>query len=132
MDLNRRGMLSQTLVVLASEFGRSPEVKAGRIGRDHHPSAFSALLAGGGIKQGYVHGVSDERAHYVEEKGVGMEELNATIAYAMGLRINKTIHSPSGRPFQVSHGAQPITDILAWSTVVHDRDAVTYWDVARS
>lgn len=113
MDLNRRGMLNQTLVVLASEFGRSPEVKAGRIGRDHHPSAFSALLAGGGIKQGYVHGVSDERAHYVEEKGVGMEELNATIAYAMGLRINKTIYSPSGRPFQVSHGEQPITDILA-------------------
>ena len=112
-DLDRRGKLSETLVVLASEFGRTPEVKPGRIGRDHHPSAFSALLAGGGIKSGYVHGVSDERAHYVEENGVGMEELNATIAHAMGLRINKTIYSPSGRPFKVSHGAQPITDILA-------------------
>ena len=112
-DLDRRGLLSETLVVLASEFGRTPEVKPGRIGRDHHPSAFSALLAGGGIKQGYVHGVSDERGHYVEEKGVGMEELNATIAHAMGIRINKTIYSPSGRPFQVSHGAQPIQDIIA-------------------
>ena len=99
--------------MLASEFGRTPEVKPGRIGRDHHPSAFSALLAGGGIKEGYVHGVSDERAHYVEENGVGMEELNATIAHVMGLRINKTIYSPSGRPFQVSHGAQPIADVLA-------------------
>lgn len=113
LDLNRRGLLKETLVVLASEFGRTPEVKPGRIGRDHHPSAFSALLAGGGIKEGYVHGASDERAHYVEEKGVGMEELNATIAHTMGLRINKTIFSPSGRPFQVSHGAQPIEDVLA-------------------
>lgn len=113
LDLDRRGLLSSTLVVLASEFGRSPEVKPGRIGRDHHPSAFSALLAGGGIKQGFVHGQSDERAHYVEENGVGMEELNATIAHAMGIRINKTIFSPSGRPFQVSHGAQPIQEIIA-------------------
>lgn len=113
MDLNRRGLLKETLVVLASEFGRSPEVKAGRIGRDHHPSAFSALLAGGGVKEGYVHGVSDERGHYVEEKGVGMEELNATIAYSMGLSVNKTIFSPGGRPFKVSHGSQPITEILA-------------------
>jgi hypothetical protein len=112
MDLDRRGLLSQTLVVLASEFGRSPEVKPGRIGRDHHPSAFSTLLAGGGVKQGFVHGVSDERGHYVEENGVGMEELNATIAHLMGLSVNKTILSPSGRPFKVSHGAQPITDIL--------------------
>ena len=112
-DLNRRGMLSDTLVVLASEFGRTPEVKAGRVGRDHHPSAFSALLAGGGIKGGYVHGESDDRGHYVEAKGEGMEELNATIAHVMGLSVNKTIYSPSGRPFKVSHGAQPIADILA-------------------
>ena len=113
LDLERKGLLSSTLVVLASEFGRTPEVKPGRIGRDHHPSAFSALLAGGGIKRGYVHGVSDERAHYVEENGVGMEELNATIAHVMGLRVNKTIYSPSGRPFKVSHGAQPISEILS-------------------
>ena len=112
-DLNRRGMLKETLVVLASEFGRTPEVKPGRIGRDHHPSAFSTLMAGGGIKQGFVHGMSDERAHYVEEGGVGMEELNATIAHLMGLSVNKTIYSPGGRPFQVSHGAQPISEIIA-------------------
>ena len=113
MDLNRRGMLKETLVVLASEFGRSPEVKAGRIGRDHHPSSFSALLAGGGMKEGFVYGQSDERAHYVEEDGVGMEELNATIAHAMGIRVNKTIYSPGGRPFQVSHGAQPIQAVIS-------------------
>lgn len=111
-DLDRRGLLSQTLVVLASEFGRSPEVKAGRIGRDHHPSSFSALLAGGGVKQGFVHGESDERAHYVEADGVGMEDLNATIAHAMGLRVNKTIFSPGGRPFKVAHNGEVIQNIL--------------------
>ena len=112
-DLERRGMLGDTLVVLASEFGRTPEIKAGRNGRDHHPSAFSTLLAGGGIKGGYIYGKSDERAHYAEENGVGMEELNATIAHAMGISVNKTIFSPSGRPFKVAHGKQPILDILS-------------------
>jgi len=111
-DLDRRGMLSDTMVVVASEFGRTPEIKAGRIGRDHHPSAFSVFFAGGGIKQGYVHGKSDERAHYVEENGVDIESINATIAYAMGLSIEKITYSPSGRPFKVSNGKPPILDIL--------------------
>ena len=112
-DLDRRGMLSDTMVVVASEFGRTPEIKAGRVGRDHHPSAFSAFFAGGGIKQGYVHGKSDERAHYVEENGVDVPSINATIAYAMGLSIEKITYSPSGRPFKVSNGEPPILDILA-------------------
>jgi hypothetical protein len=88
-------------------------VKAGRIGRDHHPSAFSALLAGGGIKEGHIHGMSDKRGHYIEEKGEGMEELNATIAHTMGIDVNKTIYSSGGRPFKVGHGSQPIGEILA-------------------
>jgi hypothetical protein len=112
-DLDMRGLLSETMVVVASEFGRSPEVKAGRVGRDHHPSSFSALLAGGGIKKGYVHGESDKRGHYIEEKGVGMEDLNATIAHAMGLNTKKIITSPSGRPFKVAHDGNVINDILS-------------------
>lgn len=113
MDLERRGLLKETMVVVASEFGRSPEVKAGRIGRDHHPSSFSSLLAGGGIKEGYVHGKSDKRAHYVEENGVGMDDLNATIAWAMGIDIHKITYSPSGRPFKIARDGEPILDILA-------------------
>ena len=112
-DLDRRGLLSETMVVVATEFGRTPEVKAGRIGRDHHPSAFSALVAGGGVKEGYVHGKSDKRGHYVDESPVKMEDLNATIAYAMGMDINKTIYSPSGRPFKIANAGKVITDILA-------------------
>ena len=113
MDLDRRGLLSDTMVVVASEFGRTPEVKAGRVGRDHHPSAFSALVAGGGIKEGFVHGKSDERAHYVDESPVKMEDLNATIAWAMGMDIAKTIYSPSGRPFKIANAGEVIKDILA-------------------
>lgn len=112
-DLDVRGLLSETMVVVASEFGRSPEIKAGRVGRDHHPSAFSVLFAGGGVKNGYVHGKSDERAHYVEENGVDIESINATIAYAMGLSVEKITYSPSGRPFKVSNGKPPILDILS-------------------
>lgn len=112
-DLSVRGLLSDTMVVVASEFGRSPEIKAGRVGRDHHPSAFSAFFAGGGIKQGHVHGKSDERAHYVEENGVDVPSINATIAYAMGLSVEKITYSPSGRPFKVSNGEPPILDILS-------------------
>ena len=112
-DLSVRGLLSETMVVVASEFGRTPEIKAGRVGRDHHPSAFSVLFAGGGIKGGYVHGKSDERAHYVEENGVDIESINATIAYAMGLSVEKITYSPSGRPFKVSNGKPPILDILS-------------------
>lgn len=112
-DLNVRGLLNDTMVVVASEFGRSPEIKAGRVGRDHHPSAFSAFFAGGGIKQGFVHGKSDERAHYVEEDGVDVPSINATIAYAMGLSVEKITYSPSGRPFKVSNGEPPILEILS-------------------
>ena len=112
-DLDMRGLLSETMVVVASEFGRSPEVKAGRVGRDHHPSAFSALFAGGGVKQGYVYGKSDKRAHYVEENGVDVPSINATIAYAMGLSVEKITYSPSGRPFKISNGEPPILDILS-------------------
>ena len=113
MDLDRRGKLPDTLVVVASEFGRTPEVKAGRVGRDHHPTAFSALLAGGGIKGGSVYGVSDKRAHYVEEEGASVEDLNATIAHTLGLRLEKTHYSPSGRPFKVAHDGKILNKILA-------------------
>ncbi len=112
-DLNVRGLLKETMVVVASEFGRTPEIKSGRVGRDHHPSAFSAFFAGGGIKEGYVHGKSDDRAHYVEENGVDVPSINATIAYAMGLSVEKITYSPSGRPFKVSNGEPPILEILS-------------------
>jgi len=113
MDLERRGMLNDTLVVLATEFGRTPVIRSGRVGRDHHPTAFSALLAGGGVKEGFVYGKSDKGAHYVEENGVGMDDLNATIARTMGIDTRETIYSPEGRPFKIANSGKIIRDILA-------------------
>jgi hypothetical protein len=111
-DLERTGKIDDTMVVVASEFGRTPEVKAGRIGRDHHPTAFSAMLAGGGIKGGTVYGKSDERAHYVEEEGSSVEDLNATVAHALGLKLEEIHYSPSGRPFKVAHDGKVLNKIL--------------------
>ena len=73
---------------------------------------FSAMLAGGGIKGGTVYGKSDERAHYVEEEGSSVEDLNATIAHALGLKLEEIHYSPSGRPFKVAHDGKVLTKLL--------------------
>lgn len=111
-DLEIRGLLNETLVVLTSEFGRTPKINA-RDGRDHWPKAFSAFFAGGAIKGGTIYGHSDEKGMEVEQDPVKPEDLNATIAYALGLSINDVHYSPSGRPFQIAHKGQPILDILS-------------------
>ncbi len=111
-DLEQRGLLKETLVVLTSEFGRTPEINP-RNGRDHWPKAFSAFMAGGAVKGGTAYGKSDENGKEVAENPVKPPDLNATIAYAMGLPINKIFYSPSGRPFTVAHKGEPILDVLA-------------------
>ena len=110
-DLNRRGLLSETLVVLATEFGRTPRI-TDDMGRDHHPAAFSCLLAGGGINGGQIYGQSDERGGLVADKPVTIPDFNATIAYALGLPIEKVIHSSTGRPFTVAHKGKPLTALF--------------------
>ena len=110
-DLKAKGLLKSTLVVIATEFGRTPRIN-GRSGRDHHPAAFSGMLAGGPIKGGQVYGKSDERGFRVAENGVSVPDFNATIAHAAGLPIRKVYHSPSGRPFQVAHKGNPITALF--------------------
>ena len=112
-DLERRGMLKETLVVLTSEFGRTPDIVGARMGRNHWPKAFSAFMAGGGIKGGAIYGKSDENGKEVAESPVKPPDINATIAYALGLPLNKVMYSPSGRPFTVAHKGEPILDVLA-------------------
>lgn len=106
-DLYYRGLLDETLVVIGTEFGRTPEFNT-NMGRDHHPKAFSCVLAGGGIQGGQVYGTTDERGHTVAENGVEVPDLNATIAFALGLPLDKIVYSPNGRPFQVAHKGQPL------------------------
>jgi hypothetical protein len=111
-DLHRRGLLNDTLVVVATEFGRTPEINANE-GRDHHPQAFSCLLAGGGIKGGRVYGRTDEIGANVVENKLSVPDLNATISYALGLPLDQIVYSPSLRPFTVADKGKPVTQLFA-------------------
>jgi len=110
-DLKDRGLLDETLVVLTTEFGRTPKINQ-NAGRDHHPAVFSAMLAGGGIKGGQFYGSSDAEGHNVDDDGVLPADFNATIATALGLPIDKEIYSPTGRPFKVAHDGTPVLKLL--------------------
>ena len=110
-DLERRGMLEETLVVLCTEFGRTPYINEND-GRDHYPKAFSALIAGGGVKGGTVHGKTNEMGTEVVEGKVAVPDFNATIAYGLGLPLDQTIYSPSKRPFTIADKGQPIISLF--------------------
>ncbi len=111
-DLERRGLLEETLVVVATEFGRTPRINQND-GRDHFPKAFSGLIAGGGIKGGQAYGVTDETGSNVMENRVSVPDFNATIAHALGLPLDEVVYSPSKRPFTVAHKGRPIMDLFA-------------------
>ena len=112
-DLEMRGLLGETLVVLTSEFGRTPNIN-GRDGRDHWPYCFTAFLAGGGIKGGFSYGETDDKGRSpVQGKPIKPEDLNATIAYTLGVPLTDIQYSPSGRPFTIAHNGEPLFDILA-------------------
>jgi hypothetical protein len=111
-DLEARGLLATTLVVLATEFGRTPKVNE-NAGRDHHPAVFSCVLAGAGIKAGVVHGASDARGHSPDRDPVTVGDFHATIAKACGLPVGKEFLAPNGRPFKIGHDGKPIAAVLA-------------------
>jgi uncharacterized protein (DUF1501 family) len=111
-DLQSRGLLQTTLVVLCSEFGRGPKLN-GNGGRDHHPKVFSTLLAGGGVKGGYVHGSSDAAGYAVAEKQVTVQDFLTTIGWSLGLPVDEVVMSPSERPFTVGDKGKPVLEIFA-------------------
>ncbi len=111
-DLQARGLLASTLVVLATEFGRSPKVNE-NAGRDHHPGVFSCVLAGAGVKPGVVHGASDKAGRLPDRDGVGVGDFNATIAAAAGIPWEREFIAPNGRPFRIGNEGKPIADVLA-------------------
>ncbi len=110
-DLKKRGKLDDTLVVLTTEFGRTPLINQ-NAGRDHYPKAFSSVLAGGGVKGGITYGKTDAGGADVVENPVKIQDFNATIAYALGLPLDQVLYSPSKRPFTVSHKGKPVLDLL--------------------
>jgi uncharacterized protein (DUF1501 family) len=114
-DLKANGKLEKTLVVVLSEFGRTPRINDSG-GRDHWARAFSCLLAGGGIKGGSIVGATDPDGMEVAERPVKVADLHATLCQALGIDLNKELTTPQGRPMRlVRKEARPISELLASS-----------------
>jgi uncharacterized protein (DUF1501 family) len=111
-DLDQRKMLGHTLVVCLGEFGRTPKIN-GNDGRDHYPGAWSALLAGGGLRGGYVHGQTNEDGSKVVSGSVEVKDLFATVAKQLGLDPDASVMSPIGRPIAVTDGGTPVKELVA-------------------
>lgn len=110
-DLESRGLLEETLVVWVGEFGRSPRIN-NMAGRDHWPPCYTALLAGGGVKRGYVHGSSDKNGAFPASDPVRPEDLAATMFYLLGLDRKTEVYDALNRPLPISKGSV-ITGVLA-------------------
>lgn len=111
-DLKRIGKLDDTVVVLTTEFGRTPQINQ-NVGRDHYPQAFTSVLAGGGFKGGYIHGKTSEGAEEVIEGSMTIPDFNATIAHALGIPVDHVLYSPTVRPFTVAHKGKPQLGLLS-------------------
>jgi uncharacterized protein (DUF1501 family) len=110
-DLKERGMLDRTLVVWMGEFGRTPAIN-GNKGRDHYPRAFSAALAGGGVKGGQAIGATDERGLGVTKRPVTVPDLFCTLCAA--LRINpRMANQADGRPIRIVEGGEAVKEVFA-------------------
>jgi arylsulfatase A-like enzyme len=109
-DLAARGLLDETLVVVAGDFGRTPKIN-NMSGRDHWASCYTQLLAGGGVRGGQVYGASDRIGAYVKDRPVTPEDFHATILHAMGVSPDATIRDPLDRPIRVSEGT-PLVELF--------------------
>jgi hypothetical protein len=112
LDLEERGLLQSTLVVVMGEMGRSPRVN-GKAGRDHWPQCGFAVLAGGGVKRGAVVGKSDDQAAYPIDRPVSAGDMVATIYQLLGINPALTVEDLSGRPIGISHGGEPVWETIA-------------------
>ncbi len=117
-DLEQRGLLDETLVVWAGEFGRTPMgevrrgVTAGIEGRDHHPDAFTIWMAGGGVKPGYVHGTTDDFGFRVTSGATHVHDLQATILHLLGIDHEQLTYRHSGRDFRLTDVAGKVVHEL--------------------
>jgi len=109
-DLKRQGMLDETLVVWATEFGRTPGAEKSD-GRDHHPYGFSVWMAGGGLKGGVVHGATDELGFHAVENRHYVTDIHATVLHQMGIDP-RTLEVPGHKRLEIDYG-KPIDEIIA-------------------
>lgn len=110
-DLDQRGLLDETLVVMMGEMGRTPKINANG-GRDHWTSCYSVLLAGAGIRGGTVYGASDGHAAYVKDSPVRIRDICATIYHCLGIDPEMLVHDHGGRPMPVANGGKAVREII--------------------
>jgi len=110
-DLEERGLLEETLVLWVGEFGRTPRINS-NVSRDHWPDCYTALLAGGGVKRGHIHGASDKNGAYVAEHPVRPDDLAATVYDMLGIDPHTEVYGAGNRPLQITSG-NPVTGIYA-------------------
>ncbi len=120
-DLKQRGMLDDTLVVWSSEFGRTPmaqgqtnSAKEAVVGRDHHRDAFTVWMAGGGVKRGFAHGMTDELGYSVVQDPVHVHDFNATLMHLLGINHERLTFRYQGRQYRLTdvHG-KVVNEVLA-------------------
>jgi hypothetical protein len=110
-DLQGRGLLDETLVVLMSDMGRTPQVNAAA-GRDHWSYCYTVAFAGAGVRGGTVFGASDAHAAYVKDRPVSTSDICATIYHCLGIDPEMPVYDRGGKPIPVAHGGKPIREIL--------------------
>jgi len=118
-DLKARGLLEDTLIVWGGEFGRTPfregrTARSKNLGRDHFPDVYTMMLAGGGVKSGYVHGASDDLGFRIARDKVHIHDLQATILHLLGLDHERLTYKFQGRKYRLTdvHG-KVVHDVIA-------------------
>ena len=111
-DLDERGMLDKTLVMVSSEFGRTPKINKDA-GRDHWPRVFSVAFAGGGFKKGYVHGSSDPTGGEPDNDPLTVENMAATVYRCLGINSDKRLMAAGNRPIDIVRGGIVVPELLA-------------------
>jgi hypothetical protein len=110
-DLSDRGLLDSTIVLVTSEFGRTPKINASA-GRDHFPRVFSLAVAGGGFKKGLVYGSSNSTASEPEDNPVRVEDVLTTVYHQIGINADKELMAPGGRPIEIIDGGAVVKDLI--------------------
>ena len=109
-DMKQSGLLETTLVVIATEFGRTPRIN-NLAGRDHWPQAFSILMGGAGLNVGQVVGATDKQGAYVSDRPMTPQDMVATILTKLGIDANAILPDSVGRPKQLVSGGHMITEL---------------------
>lgn len=110
-DLAKTGMLKKTLIIMLSEFGRTPKVNM-NAGRDHWAGVFSCFMAGGGIKGGSIVGSSDKDGFKPKDRPVNVPDIHATVCHALGINPNKEVLTPLGRPMKLVNDGTPVKELF--------------------